>query len=146
MPGHILRWHFDRMREMYSEIDADRAETIILHGDFAPWNILYERGELSGIYDFELAHLNFRVSDFALSWRGYQGDVIAGYMERYPLSELDQKMIVPTFWSWLFKGVKDEIVNWERKISAPPNFEWQIKKLLVRSARYPADRYPEAQL
>ena len=63
---------------------------VVLHGDFTCWNLLFEHGHLTGVLDFEATHLNYRVADFALAWRGQQSDVIRGYEEVSPLSDLDQ--------------------------------------------------------
>lgn len=139
--GHIMRWHLDHARELFTNTDVARAQQVILHGDFAPWNILYQGEMLSGIIDFEAAHLNFRVSDFALAWRGHQDDVIVGYEILYPLPDTDRALIIPAFWSWLFRGVRDEIQRMDATGIAP-DFTWQIKKLLLRSAKHPTAIYP----
>src|SRR6266536_1117645 len=72
---------FDRPRAAFARLDLRRAEIILLHGDFAPWNLLFENDCLSGIVDFEASHLNYMVADFALSWRADQDDVLAGYAD-----------------------------------------------------------------
>ena len=131
-PGRVLRWHFDKTIELISDVDLDGLSRVILHGDFAPWNLLYEAGELTGVIDFEAAHLNWRVSDFALSWRGYQDDVIAGYEDIHALSDADRQMILPAFWAWLYRGVRSEIEASERGLTRRPDFDWQIRHLLLR--------------
>jgi thiamine kinase-like enzyme len=107
--GHIMRWHIERAQEDFEGIDLDGAETIVLHGDLAPWNLLFEGEKLTRILDFEGSHLNYRVADFSNSWRGYQDEVIEGYEEVQPLTDLDWQLLVPVWWSWMFIGVKDEI-------------------------------------
>ncbi|MBO0836818.1 MAG: phosphotransferase, partial [Actinobacteria bacterium] len=83
--ARILRWHAERARELYAQIGpAEAAPRLVIHGDFAPWNLLYRDGELSGILDFEASHFDVAVSDFALSWRGKYDGVIAGYQELRP--------------------------------------------------------------
>lgn len=79
--GRIMRWHLDWTRAAFARLDLRRAEIILLHGDFAPWNLLFENDCLSGIVDFEASHLNYMVADFALSWRADQDDVLAGYAD-----------------------------------------------------------------
>ncbi len=130
--GYILRWHIERAVERLATLDIERADQLVLHSDFIAPNILFEDGNLTGILDFESTHLNVRVADFALSWRGCYDEVIHGYEEVHKLSDLDWQLLVPTFWSWLFMGVNgieqmtlDEI----RKIG----FSWQIKLLMRRS-------------
>jgi hypothetical protein len=89
---------------------------------------------------------NYRVADFALSWRGDQDEVLAGYTDVHPLSELDWQMLVPVFWSWLFLGMKQHIDDILSGKGSPHGFEWQIKHLLKRGGvlaqRAPA--YPTA--
>jgi hypothetical protein len=88
--------------------------------------------------------LNYRVADFANSWRGYQDDVIAGYEEIHRLTDLDWQLLIPVWWSWLFIGVKDAIkamVSGEKPFN---DFEWQIRKLTKREGLHGqrAERYP----
>ncbi len=42
----------------------------------------------------EASHHTFQVADFVLSWRGYPDEVLRGYPEVRPLSELEREMIV----------------------------------------------------
>jgi hypothetical protein len=88
---------------------------------------------LTGILDFEATHLNYRVADFALSWRGDQDEVIEGYEEVHPLSERDRQLLIPAYWSWLFLGVKTEIEAMTSGKASAHGFDWQIKHLLRRS-------------
>ena len=140
--GHILRWHLDRARESFESIDLDTAETIVLHSDFAQWNLLFESGRLTGILDFEATHLNYRVADFALSWRGYQDEVIDGYQEVHKLTDPDWDLLIPAYWSWLFLGVKAAIIAMTSGKVPPHRFEWQIEHLQKRS-RLLAQRAPQ---
>ena len=130
--GHVLRWHIDQAREWFDRLDLDQTETTVLHSDFAPWNLLYEGESLTGILDFDATHLNYRVADFALAWRGYQDEVIEGYEEVHILSGLDRELLVPAFWAWLFIGVKQVIKATLAEKGTPPSLEWQIKHLLRR--------------
>ncbi|BCJ46899.1 hypothetical protein GCM10010168_35810 [Actinoplanes ianthinogenes] len=107
---------------------ADAAPRGVLHGDFAPWNLLFEDGRLTGVLDFEASHRSLLVADFALSWRGYQDAVISGYHEVRPLSELERRLIVPTYHAWLFLGLA----------GADPttvDLSWNAAHLRRRSAR-----------
>ena len=99
---------------------------------------------LAGVIDFEATHLNYRVADFANSWRGYQDEVIEGYEEVNRLSDLDWELLVPAYWAWLFIGVKQEIETSLAGECSPPDFEWQIRHLLRREGLTGrlADPYP----
>lgn len=142
--GHIMRWHIDQAAQVFDRLDRDEAITTVLHGDFAPWNLLYEGENLTGVLDFEATHLNYRVADFANSWRGYQDEVIDGYEAVSKLSDLEWELLVPAYWAWLFLGVKQTIDTAFGKKGTLPNLEWHIRHLLRREgqARSLVDPYP----
>jgi aminoglycoside phosphotransferase (APT) family kinase protein len=142
--GHAMRWHLDKAYEMFDGLRLDDAETIVLHGDFIPWNTLFEGERLSGIVDFEATHLNYRVSDFALSWRGHQDDVIQGYEQVRVLNELDWQLLVPCYWSWLFLGIQEEISAMIEGNAPYHDFAWQVRHLIRRSKISHAAIYPGA--
>ena len=131
--GYILRWYVERAAERLKTLDLEGTDKLVLHGDFVASNILYDGDELTGILDFESTHLNVRVADFALSWRGCYDGVIHGYEEVSKLSDVDWKMLVPTFWSWLFMGVGDWVERTSPDELQQSNFSWQIKLLSRRS-------------
>jgi Ser/Thr protein kinase RdoA (MazF antagonist) len=123
----ILRWHLDRSRERVAGLRLrDRPGTIV-HGDFTQWNLRFKNGTLSGILDFELAHWDHRIGDFALSWRGKYDEVIHAYAEVSPLEPEEWELITPLWWAslvdgacrYLAQGVQDD--------------GWIIRKLLQRS-------------
>jgi Ser/Thr protein kinase RdoA (MazF antagonist) len=62
------------------------APRIVVHGDFAPWNLRLQRGRLTGLIDFELAHVDVCAADLASARRGYHDAVVEGYLERATLS------------------------------------------------------------
>jgi Ser/Thr protein kinase RdoA (MazF antagonist) len=74
---------------------------IVIHGDVVPWNLRYSRGELSGLLDFDLVHLDLRAAEFALAWRGRHDDVLLGYEDVRPLDPIDRALVVPVFRAWL---------------------------------------------
>ncbi|MDR7276124.1 phosphotransferase [Catenuloplanes atrovinosus] len=99
--------------------DAPRS---VIHSDFTPWNLLFDGDRLTGLLDFEGTHLTFQVADFALSWRGYQDDVLLGYDEVRPLSDLEWHLIRPCYWAWMFIDLT----------STPPghsSVSWQLAHL-----------------
>lgn len=50
--ARVLRWHLERARLLLDDIDLDRARRVVLHSDFALWNLLYEDETLPGVLDF----------------------------------------------------------------------------------------------
>lgn len=123
----ILRRHLEQAREQIAGLALQDRPGLIVHGDFTPWNLRFVEGRLSGILDFELAHSDHRVGDFALSWRGKYDEVILGYDEVSPLEPEEWELITPLWWAHLVylacldmkAGVKDD--------------GWIIGKLLLRS-------------
>lgn len=145
--GHIMRWHLERAQQAFLDAAKETVETLVLHSDFATWNLLFDGERLTGILDFEGTHLNYRVADFALSWRGDQDEVIQGYQDVQQLSDMEQALIVPVFWSWLFLGVKKELVAMLAGDVQPHGFTWVVDHLLRRSKllgrnipAYPGDK------
>lgn len=131
----IFRWHAKRARNIFQELRAQDLPGIVIHGDFAPWNIRYKNGKLSGIFDFDLCHLNHRVADFALSWRGKHDDVIHGYQEVHPLNETDLALLTPAWWTWVLWGVKEDL----QKPSSAVDMSWNVTHILRRSPLMPSD-------
>ncbi|MFD7022435.1 phosphotransferase [Promicromonospora sukumoe] len=107
-----------------------------LHGDFTSWNLLYDGGALSGVLDFEACHHNDLVADFALSWRGDHDEVLRGYDSVRPLSEAEWHLVWPTYWAWLFLGVREMLAaHYSRPggVTKPADLEWQVRHLLKDS-------------
>lgn len=130
--ARVIHWHLDRTQELFTELDATSAPQTILHGDLAPWNLHYVEGRLTGVLDFEFAHLNLRVSDFAHAWRGRDDEVVRGYQDVTPLDERELQLITPAFWSWLMHGIADELQRPDL-LAHPPRFDWSIRHLLRRT-------------
>ena len=97
----MLRWHRDRARERIARLLPRARPGMVVHGDFTPWNLRFTGGRLSGILDFELAHRDHRIADFALSWRGRHDAVIHGYAEVSPLEAEEWELLTPMWWAFL---------------------------------------------
>ena len=100
---------------------------VTVHGDFTPWNLRFKNGRLSGILDFELAHWDHRVGDFALSWRGKYDEIVHAYAEVSPLKAEEWELITPVWWAHLIEGACRDLVKGVRDDG------WTIRKLLQRS-------------
>lgn len=111
----------------HPDFEAPRS---VIHGDFTPWNLLYRDGRLCGLVDFEASHHTYQVADFALSWRGYQDDVLRGYHEVRPLSEVEWALIRPVYLAWLFLGVAGPV----------PDLSWQVAHVRKHSGLLEARR------
>lgn len=91
----IIRWHLDRARARIAGLQRQLRSGIIVHGDFTPWNLLYTGERLSGILEFELAHWDHRIGEFALAWRGRYDEVVHGYAEVSPLEPEEWELLTP---------------------------------------------------
>lgn len=131
--AHVLQWHVDRARQGFAEVTLEDVPLSVIHGDFTPWNLQFVDGALNGIVDFDLAHLNYRVADFALSWRGKYDGVIEGYNEILPLTDAEWALLAPVRWSWLMIGLEDAIVEARERGEAPDRFEWNIDQMVRRT-------------
>ena len=123
----ILRWHRERARERIAGLSLSSRPGMIVHGDFTPWNLRFTDGRLCGILDFELAHWDHRVGDFALSWRGKYDEVIFGYAEVSPLEPEEWALITPLWWAGLIEGACRDFQH------GTHDDGWTIRKLLQRS-------------
>lgn len=131
--GYALRWHLDIARERLGGLDFTSVEKLVMHGDFVGRNLLFEGERLTGILDFELTHLGYRAADFGMSWRGCYDEVVHGYEEVHPLSELDRQLIVPSFWAGLVFGVTKELAAMDDDALSLKDFTWHLKLLGRRS-------------
>jgi Ser/Thr protein kinase RdoA (MazF antagonist) len=70
-----------RTLERLAQTDLDGLAVSAVHGDRMPWNILVYQGEVSGVLDFEKAHVELQATDVAFAtWGGrYEAEVLAGY-------------------------------------------------------------------
>jgi len=124
----IIRWHMDRARLRIDGLNLSDRRGVPIHGDFARWNLLFDRGRLSGLIDFEAAHNDHRVADFALAWRGKYDEVIQGYEEVSPLEPEERATIVPAWWAWLIEGACRDMRNGNLDDG------WTVTKLLCRTS------------
>src|SRR5262249_55309737 len=109
--GRALRACRDTAAEWFADNADPGAPRSVIHGDFTPWNLLFDAGRLTGVLDFEASHHSFQVADFALSWRGYHDEVLRGYDEVRLLSDTEWRLVRPVFWAWLFLGVKELLMS-----------------------------------
>lgn len=125
----LLRWHLERARERISGLKPQLRSSIMIHGDFTPWNLRFQDGRLSGILDFELAHRNHRIGDFALSWRGAHDEIVHAYHEVSPLDPEEWGLLTPMWWAWLIEGACRDLAK-----GIPVECDdWTVKHLLRRS-------------
>jgi Ser/Thr protein kinase RdoA (MazF antagonist) len=108
---------------------------IIIHGDFTPWNLRFRSGGLSGILDWEFTHLDQRVADFALSWRGRHKDVIRGYEQESPLEEIECELLEPVRRAWLLDDARRTLLR--DPDQQAPDLTWTLTHLARQPCQPP---------
>lgn len=75
-----------------------------VHGDLAPWNMCFRDGELSGVWDFDLARVDHRITELEHVWRGKHDAVVEGYAEEVSLATGELAL--------LLAGYRARVVGW----------------------------------
>jgi Ser/Thr protein kinase RdoA (MazF antagonist) len=99
----MLRWHLERARARIDGLRPQDRPGIHIHGDFAPWNLRFQNGQLSGILDFDAARWDHRLGDFTLSWRGKHDTIVHAYNEVSPLDPEEWELLTPLWWAYLIE-------------------------------------------
>jgi Ser/Thr protein kinase RdoA (MazF antagonist) len=84
---------------------------LVIHGDYAPWNILFRPGQSPFVLDFNESRLDLRIYDLMLAtfWFAWRGDRLdsrrtqalqSGYIKSGQLSEVEVDMAGPVF-QWI---------------------------------------------
>jgi Ser/Thr protein kinase RdoA (MazF antagonist) len=101
-----------------------------IHADFAPWNVRLRQGKLTGLLDFELAHIGLRAADIAQSRRGAQDGVVRGYLRRASLTEAELANLDAFWLASLMVGVWRGL---EQQLAKGPltdvSFPWTLSHL-----------------
>ncbi|RLA99843.1 MAG: hypothetical protein DRG83_12430 [Deltaproteobacteria bacterium] len=111
----FARSHIDaieRMLDLESAVEGcSDLSKLVIHGDYAPWNVLFRFGSPPFVLDFNAARLDLKIFDvilatFFFAWRGDcldQGRAIAfqtGYCQTGQLREIDVKLASEVF-QWI---------------------------------------------
>jgi Ser/Thr protein kinase RdoA (MazF antagonist) len=83
-------------------IGAADLPVIAVHGDFAEWNVHYQRGRLAGVVDFDLTHLDSRPYELAIARTYRAPHALAAYRAAvrqagWPLSDLEEAAMGPVY-------------------------------------------------
>jgi Ser/Thr protein kinase RdoA (MazF antagonist) len=81
---------------------AAELSVTVVHGDFAEWNVHYDRGRLAGVIDFGLTHLDSRPYELAMARTYRSPEVAIAYRAElarhgWPLSELEEALYEPVY-------------------------------------------------
>jgi Ser/Thr protein kinase RdoA (MazF antagonist) len=83
-------------------LGADDLPVMVVHGDFAEWNVHYDRGRLAGVIDFGLAHVDSRPFELAIARTYRAPEMLEAYRAEltargWPLSELEEAALTPVY-------------------------------------------------
>jgi len=115
------------------------APLIVVHGDFAPWNLRLQGGRLTGLIDFELAHVDVRAADLAFARRGYHDAVVEGYLERATLSAAELAALDGLWLGGVLSGVWRVLENRVADGAVTTHgFDWNLDQIAKTRLYRPA--------
>jgi len=91
-----------RARDSLAALGAADLPVMVVHGDFAEWNVHYEHGRLAGVIDFGLTHVDTRPYELAIARTYRAPQAIDAYRAMlaaggWPLSELEEAAMTPVY-------------------------------------------------
>jgi Ser/Thr protein kinase RdoA (MazF antagonist) len=94
-----------RTQAALAAIGARELPVMVIHGDFAEWNVHYQRDHLAGVIDFGLTHLDSRPYELAIARTYRAPHALAAYRAElarcdWPLSDLEEAAIEPVTWAF----------------------------------------------
>jgi Ser/Thr protein kinase RdoA (MazF antagonist) len=89
-------------RAALAAVGAGELPVTLIHGDFAQWNVHYRYGQLAGVIDFGLTHLDSRPYELAIARTYRAPEAIDAYRSElarngWPLSTLEEAAINPLY-------------------------------------------------
>jgi Ser/Thr protein kinase RdoA (MazF antagonist) len=117
-------WIRERLEALDELLRRARLERVIAHGDYGPYNLLFRRGSPVVVLDFELARLDWRLTDlsaalfyFAHGRAGFHWKKMRWFLDGYrSVAEVstDEMEHLPLVWQFL--TLRRLIVLWERSL------------------------------
>ena len=109
----------------------DGQPTAVIHGDFLPWNLLYRGTTVTGILDFEKAHVDLPAADLSFAtWGGrHEEEVVAGYAT---VRDVDDglRRALPTLWDATCLGALHQYLLKRRAGLPASGLDWAIAHAL----------------
>jgi Ser/Thr protein kinase RdoA (MazF antagonist) len=106
------------------------APRLIVHGDFSPWNILVRKGAVSGLLDFELAHVDVAAADVAFARRGSHDAAVWGYLEKAKLPPEHLAALDGLWTGIVLFGAWKALERWpEGEPYDPAALDWNLQQL-----------------
>jgi aminoglycoside phosphotransferase (APT) family kinase protein len=102
------------VRTDLAAVGAAELPLLVVHGDFAEWNVHYDRGRLAGVIDSGLTHLDSRPYELAIArtWRAPEAaDAYRAVLARHgwALSDLEEAAIGPVYRAFRIGMAADQV-------------------------------------
>ncbi|HWQ14619.1 MAG TPA: phosphotransferase [Roseiflexaceae bacterium] len=118
-------WVAARLAALEEQLGQAGLPRLIIHGDYGPYNLLFRPGAPVVILDFELARLDWRLTDLAAALRYFASGrlgfsagrarcFLAAYASRCPLERAELRLLAPV---WQYLTLRRLIVCWRRAAS-----------------------------
>ena len=130
------QWIEDRLTALDEMLMAAPLERVIIHGDYGPYNLLFKNGSPVVIIDFELARLDWRLTDLAASMStfarnrlGFQQTKMRHFIQVYQRASrvsAEQLDYLPAVWEYL--SLRRLIVCWSRALETGQK-KWLVEAL-----------------
>jgi Ser/Thr protein kinase RdoA (MazF antagonist) len=123
--------HANRIEETLHILDdrikAASLPSLIIHGDYGPYNLFFKHGAPPIILDFELARLDWRLADLAMALPFFANDLLGfsypklrvfleGYQTCCPIDSAELSLL-PTVWQFLM--LRQVLFFWYRFCDTP---------------------------
>jgi Ser/Thr protein kinase RdoA (MazF antagonist) len=142
-PGYELNlihsrgeWIEKRLTALDEQLTSAPLERVIIHGDYGPYNLLFKHGSPVVIIDFELARLDWRLTDLATSMNmfartrlGFQQKKMRHFIQAYQNASnvsAEQLDYLPIVWEYL--SLRRLIVCWSRALETGQK-KWLVEAL-----------------
>ncbi|HEY7615961.1 MAG TPA: phosphotransferase [Terriglobales bacterium] len=117
-------WIRERLQVLDETLKHARLEKVIAHGDYGPYNLLFRQGSPVVVLDFELARLDWRLTDlsaalyyFARGQAGFHWKKMRWFVDAYrSMAEVSAGELEHLASVWQFLTLRRLIVLWERSL------------------------------
>ena len=130
------RWIENRLAVLDETLATASLDRVIIHGDYGPYNLMFKNGSPVVMIDFELARLDWRLTDLATSMNtfarnrlGFQQKKMRRFIQAYQgVSNVraEQLDYLPIVWEYL--SLRRLIVCWSRALETGQK-KWLVEAL-----------------
>ncbi len=104
----------DEISRLYEDLDQVELPRLIIHGDYGLHNMLFHENGSATVLDFELARLEWRLSDLVmyLSRFGFEKSryFLEGYHQEFPISTVEWDCLLRV---WQLRSLQSAVQKWK---------------------------------